>query len=145
MIYKQVSLAPLQVVGSRVWWSPLQTNISRYLAKYSKFQSLHVYLANHAFRLFWHHILLHITVCKTSRLKFSIAEISLLVHSSKSTTTTTKKLDSRGLDWTRLGRCEPSQITVWLDLTRTYWWVDALMEHSISARSIVQLLASSHF
>jgi len=43
------------------------------VAKYSEFWSFYVYRCTHMFRLLRRHLLLHIIVCKTSMLKFSIA------------------------------------------------------------------------
>ena len=57
----------------------------------------------HVFRLLRRHLLLHIIVCKTSVLKFSIAleffTCALFKEHEK------PHWDSRRLDWTRLGLC----------------------------------------
>ena len=77
----------------------------------------------HTFRLCGRSYLLLITVCKTSRLTVSIAVDSSLVRCSKNTK---NLLDSRRVDWTRLGRWATSPPDPDSRSSRLCWWVRTL-------------------
>ena len=59
----------------------------------------------HVFRLLRRTLLLHIILCKTSTVKFSIAVEVFTCALFKDYWITGNILDSRELDWTRLGVC----------------------------------------
>lgn len=67
-------------------------------------------------RLLSHKLFSNITVCKRSRLQFSIA-VDWLVHYSKKSIK--NLMDSRGIDWSRLAGVHPTiDSKSWLDSTR---------------------------